>query len=474
MTLDTRLLNAIRERRLIPPATVLIVAVSGGADSLALLHLLTSLQARLKVRLHAATLDHGLRGQAGADDARYVADLCEQWGIPCTVGAANVPELMKAERLGVEAAARRARYGFLASVAREQGAERVAVAHHLGDQAETVLMHLLRGAGVTGLKGMAYAAPMPYHPTLTLVRPLLNVTRREIEAYLDEHGLTARHDATNDGRDTTRNRIRHDVLPVLRAINPRIDRVLAQLAETASVEDDFIEAELQRILTDVIFAPDHVKIPKRLFASLHLALQRRLIRRAVAHVDAASEPDYTHVTRAVDIATRGHVGATALLPRGLHLRVDYDALIVKRREVEIQSPVLKIAPDVEIAVTVPGTTHINDWLLHAALTPSGQDAARLSVPADAQLTLRARRPGDRFAPLGMAGRTRKIGAWMIDNKVPRGVRDSVPLLLVDDVVAAILWGDQWALAERFAVTNHSDRTVYFRVKTKLMKNFPIT
>lgn len=472
MSLDTRVLNAVRRHRLIPPESVLIVAVSGGADSLALLHLLRAMQGRLQFRLHAATLDHGLRGAAGAEDVRYVKELCDQWGISCTAGTTDVPALMKAEKLGVEAAARRARYAFLASVAREQRAERIAVAHHLGDQAETVLMHLLRGSGVTGLRGMAYAAPMPDHPALTVIRPLLNITRHEIEAYLEEHGIAARHDATNDLRDYTRNQIRLDVLPALKAINPQVERVLAQLAETAAVEDDYMRDELQRIIHEVNNGAGQVSIPRQQFSSLHPALQRRLIRWAVEQVDAASEPGYEHIVRAVEVAAHGRVGARALLPRKLHLRVDYETVVVERREAE-RLPPLMIAPDVEITAAVPGETRLNGWTLYASFAPSEYDAARLALPEHASVKLRTRRDGDRFAPIGMAGRTQKISAWMINRKIPQSARARVPLLFVDGKIAAIIWGKQWAVAEDFAVRSGAQRVVYFRVTYTGVKNSPI-
>ncbi|MFN8447334.1 MAG: tRNA lysidine(34) synthetase TilS [Anaerolineae bacterium] len=205
----TSVLHTLREHDLLPADALLIVGVSGGTDSLALLHILR----RLGVRLHVATLDHGLRGAAGAADARFVVETAEAWGLPVTAGRADVRVLAKAQRLSIEAAARAARYDFLSSVAHEAGTQRIAVAHNADDQVETVLLHLLRGSGVGGLAGMAYAAPLPGHPDLMLIRPLLDVPRAALDAYCREHGLQPRHDASNADARYRRNRLRLDLDP---------------------------------------------------------------------------------------------------------------------------------------------------------------------------------------------------------------------------------------------------------------------
>ncbi|MBZ0278007.1 MAG: tRNA lysidine(34) synthetase TilS, partial [Anaerolineae bacterium] len=230
--------QTIQKHNLIPPHTMIVVAVSGGADSLALLHLLRDIRKRLRCDLHVATLDHGLRGEAGAADARFVAETAASWGLPVTVGQVSVPALMSQTGQGLEAAARRARYAFLAQTAQTTGAAVIASAHHADDQAETILLHLLRGAGLNGLRGMAYRAPVPGYPHLTLIRPLLNVTRTEIDSYCREHGLVPREDASNQDVAMLRNRIRAEVLPRLRTINPQIAQALISLADNAAVDQD--------------------------------------------------------------------------------------------------------------------------------------------------------------------------------------------------------------------------------------------
>ncbi|HYO89770.1 MAG TPA: tRNA lysidine(34) synthetase TilS, partial [Candidatus Limnocylindrales bacterium] len=215
MNVQNAVWTAGERHALFPRGTTLVLGVSGGADSLALLHALAALRRRLGLTLIAATLDHGLRGRDGAADAAHVDALAEAWHVPVVVGTADVAALAVQQRAGIEEAARNARYAFLAEVARSHGAGRIAVGHHADDQAETVLMHLLRGAGLDGLGGMRPLAPVPGAPDLMLVRPLLGVTRAQIAAYCARHDIAARDDATNADTALTRGWLRHELLPLM-------------------------------------------------------------------------------------------------------------------------------------------------------------------------------------------------------------------------------------------------------------------
>ncbi|MEO8397393.1 MAG: tRNA lysidine(34) synthetase TilS, partial [Chloroflexota bacterium] len=195
--------KTLLRRNFLPASARLIVGVSGGTDSLALLHTLLALRDRLSLNLHVATLDHGLRGDAGADDARFVQTTAQSWDLEVTAGYADVGALAQAQQIGIEAAARLARYEFLAGVADAFHATHIAVAHNADDQVETVLFHLLRGSGLTGIGGMAYIAPLPGHPHRTLIRPLLDIPRADLDAYCREQGLQPRHDASNDDTSYT-------------------------------------------------------------------------------------------------------------------------------------------------------------------------------------------------------------------------------------------------------------------------------
>ena len=182
-------LAAIQQSGALSLTDSLIVAVSGGCDSVALLHILCAIQGRLGVRLHVASVDHGLRGARGQADVAFVRDLAAHLQLPFSAGRVDVPQLARDWGIGIEAAARRARYDFLARLADEQSSRCVAAGHHANDQAETILMHIIRGSGARGLSGMSTLSAMPYHPQIMLLRPLLALARDELEAYCAAHNL---------------------------------------------------------------------------------------------------------------------------------------------------------------------------------------------------------------------------------------------------------------------------------------------
>lgn len=445
---------------------MIVVGVSGGADSLALLHALRGLRERLHIRLHAATFDHGLRGDQGAKDAQYVADMAKSWEIPCTVGAGDVKAQAQTWGMGIEAAARRARYDFLASVARTVGADRIAVAHHADDQAETVLLHLLRGAGVQGISGMAVSTPLPGYADLTLIRPLLDTRRADIEAYCAKHELRPCQDASNEDQAFLRNRLRHDVLPMLRTINPNVDRGLIQFADIMRGERDYIEKQLQvAIAGHVRRSQGRVVLPKSVFAGLHPALQRRYIVWASGQVGRALENlGYKHIIAALEVAQRGALGARALLTQGVHLRIDYETLVVETNDAPPDDDLPLLNGEAPVPVRVPGVTLLNGaWVLRTATVPPHQGTltARVSIPKGSEVALRPRQSGDRFKPVGLGGHTQKVSKWMIDRKVPARVRDRVPLLIVNGAVAAIFWTPVATVDQGFAVDETTERVVYF-------------
>jgi tRNA(Ile)-lysidine synthase len=464
--------RVIQKNHLIPSDSNLVVGVSGGADSLALLHILYTLQTSFRWQLHVATLDHGLRGEQGAADADYVRQFAESLGMAVTVGRADVMALAAQKKIGIEAAARRARYDFLAAVAQGNGAERIAVAHHAGDQAETVLMHLLRGAGLRGLGGMTWQTAVPGHNHLKLIRPLLWASRAQIEMYCKEHDLVSREDATNQDTTMVRNAIRHDILPDLQKLNANIERGLGQLADIARVENDYIEQQLHEFVarTAVQRFEGRIAVNRTVFRNLHPALQRRFITWAANEIAPHVEDlGYIHVIEAVAIGLDGGQGARAFLVDGLQLRVDYDDLLLEHQDAarpENDAPA--VAEAVEIEVKIPGVTAVgvNKWMLEATLTPilelEQEKLLRLAIADTSRVTLRGRQEGDRFAPLGMKGHSQKLNRWMINRKIPQHLRQQIPLVCVDGNIAAIYAHPHWFVGEAYAIQDNSPRVIYFQ------------
>jgi tRNA(Ile)-lysidine synthase len=458
-------LETIRKHQLLPVGSTVVVGVSGGADSLALLHVLYTLREQMAWRLHVATLDHGLRGEAGAEDARFVVEMCQQWQIAVTAGKVDVAAIARESKQSIELTARRARYHFLTQVAKAVGTDRIAVAHHANDQAETLLMRIVRGTSTRGLQAMAWQAPywegvIP----VNVVRPLLNVTRQAIEAYCKAQGLQLRHDTTNDDIDYARNYIRHEVLPHLAHLNPQLISALCRLADTMAAEEDFIHQFLRAVVADVTVQEGRIVYPRAHFQQLHVVLQRRFIRWAAAQLGDLQDLSHERILAAVDVATTGHVGAIAELPHALCLRVDYEHIVIERNKAPQTTAVdMRLEQGAALNVPIPSEVEIphQHWRLNIMLSAEAFNA-RLAIPEGAQVVLRTRRTGERFAPLGLQGHTQKLSEWMVDHKIPRAIRDYIPLLVVDGQIAAILYGEHWTISHHFAVADDSTRVVYLQ------------
>lgn len=459
-------LDRHRQYNLFPPDSTIVLAVSGGADSLALLHVMAQLCERLRIHLHVATLNHGLRVDA-ADDVAYVQQIASQLDVPVTAEMVDVNALAQSHRIGIEAAARKARYHFFGRVAQQVGATTIATAHHADDQSETILMHMIRGSGVQGLVGMQPKTILPDHPSLTLVRPFLAVRRSDIEGYCAEHQLVPRHDSTNTDTMYRRNELRHVILPRLREINPQVDKALAQLADIVRVEQDFIRVYYNTHILPRIRTNDsatRIQVKRDVFRNWHLAIQRCFVLETSTKLGA--EATYTHVTTTVHTATHGKVGAVAQLTNNVRVRVGYDEINVE----------LEFAPlpdedywliDSEYPVNLLGETNCGSWLLEANTAEQSDTIAHLKIEPETRVILRTRQAGDRFQPLGMQGRSKKVKNWMIDCKIPQHLRDKIPLLVVDNQIAAIILPYEWVIAEPFATDDASQHNFYFSIRKVL-------
>jgi tRNA(Ile)-lysidine synthase len=283
--------------------TGLLLAVSGGPDSICLADATLAIVSKCGLRPVIAHLDHGLRGQAGRDDAEFVRTFAAERGVPALIEAADVPAIARDRRLSLEVAARQARYAFLARAAGQAGALQVALAHHADDQAETVLLRLLRGTGPAGLRGMQLRSPLPGATQFTAVRPLLRITRGEIERYCHDQNLRPRHDATNDELHHARNRIRHELLPALERYNPNIRAVLARLADTMASDLEIVEHATLETFERIAHVSDAtVQVDRRTWRGLVPGLQREILREAVRRLKGdTTDLPYAAIEEARDV-----------------------------------------------------------------------------------------------------------------------------------------------------------------------------
>ncbi len=460
-----------------------VVGVSGGPDSLCLLHLLHRLSSPLAMALHVATLDHGLRGPASAADAAFVERTARRWGLPVHRATRDVQAVARSLGLGLEEAARLARYTFLAQAAYQVGAQAIAVGHNADDQAETILMHLIRGSGLAGLRGMLPLAPLSdYHllpdappaGALVLLRPLLDIPRADIEAYCAAHDLHPRQDATNVELTYFRNRLRHQVLPLLATLNPNIRQLLVRtghvLAADYALLQELVQAEftaaLRRQLEDVIV----LDLERFRRPALPQAIRRGLVREALRRLaPELRDVGFLAVEQALEAALAGTTGSQVTLPGGVMLRVDYRSLTFHRPGAPLHCTDRPwLPPGTALRVRVPGPTVLptSGWVLHTRWLQPGEDpasfwgrpfTATLALPEPAELTLRTRRPGDRFAPQGLGGHTQKLSDTLINARIPAPQRDVLPLLVVDGQLAWVVLGPQGRIAEPFAVRPNAGR-----------------
>lgn len=461
-----------RQRRLLEAGERVVVGVSGGPDSVTLLHILKTLP--LHLTLHVAHLHHGMRGAEADADADFVAALAAEWGLPCTIERADVPAVARREKLPLEEAARRVRYAFLGQVAQQVGTHKIAVGHNADDQAETVLMHLLRGAGPAGLRGMTplthlrdyhlLTSPTDFAPELALIRPLLATPRAAIERYCQEHALETRFDLSNLDTTLFRNRLRHEVLPYLADINPRIAQRLQYLAEVVRADYDLLQ-EFVSVAWDALLLEAHddaLIFDLRNWRAQPLATQRALIRCAAYTLRRTlRDVDFVHVEDAVRVALTGDTGAEATLPRGLRLTVGYTTLTVAdQRALNLPPEQPWLAPGVSMPLPIPGALELPDgWTLqtqpasHWDLAAIAENRHPLIAWMDAAVLadapcLRTRRPGDRFCPQGLGGAEVSLSDFLITAKVPRAWRDHLPLL---EAGGRLLWVAGLRLSEKALV-----------------------
>jgi len=469
--LGKRVLDFIRREELIPNISgdtvmvrsnrVVLVGVSGGPDSVCLLHVLHQIKKSLGIRLHIVHLNHMLRDAASDQDAKYVQRLGRRLKIPVTIESLDVNSYRKEHKLSLEEAAREMRYDFFTRVSESVGAEYVALGHTEDDQVETVLMHLVRGAGIAGLRGMSSVTDMNLcgRKRLWVIRPLLEVTRKETEDYCLAHDLKTRIDSTNYVLDYTRNRFRHELIPLLKKSNNNVGAAIRRVTRSAADDLSFIDGELDKVWSDAVCVnPIGITINTTVVLALHPALQRHLLRRVISEVlGGLVDIEAVHVEDMME-ALRKPAGRRISLPQGLMFYVSYDTCLLARDAADIcPLPELKDAHRLK----VPGVTLLPGWRVQADVVEPGECAKGFKACIDMdvcgeELMVRRRRPGDRFHPLGMTG-VKKLQDFMVDAKIPSTWRDRVPLVCSE---GGIIWVVGWRISESVKVTETTKKVLY--------------
>jgi len=477
MELLDKVRETIRKHRMFGEGDTIVVGVSGGPDSLCLLHGLRQFQEELDIVLHVGHVEHGIRGEESQADAAYVEDLTREWQLPASVEYADVPAYAAKHKLAIEEAARRVRYSFLGRVAHQVGAHCIAVGHNADDQVETILMHWMRGSGLGGLRGILPVQVLGAEtwwsgPAIKLVRPLLEVPRGEIEAYCRQHGLKPRFDRSNLDLTYHRNRIRHELLPHLESFNPRIRAVLRRSAHV--ITDDYDYLRLQGVQAWESLAQESegtVTFPLKPWLDLHPSLQRQLLREAIHGLrKSLRDIDWIHVEQARLGVEEKATGAKITLPQGLFLFKGYDEFVIGQ---EMPWPDLPLLMERELALNIPGITSLpkSKWRLRVEIVRRpeiSEEALENADPwqayldlerAGRNLMLRGRRTGDHFQPLGMGGQGKALNDFMINAKIPQHIRDHLPLVVSPQ---HIIWVAGWRVDERVKITSQTAQVLHLR------------
>lgn len=465
MNLVKQVRTGILEHQLIERGAIVVVGVSGGPDSLALLHVLRALALEFDWRLQVAHLNHQLRGAESDADEKFVLSVGAEWGLPVANASWDVAGYARENHLSVEEAARQLRYQFLAATATAVGSSTVAVAHNADDQAETVLMHFLRGSGLAGLRGMRaknrlYAAVEK--DNIDLIRPFLDIPRALIEAYCAENNLQPRIDATNLDTKVLRNRLRHEVVPYLEQLNPNLREVLRHSSYSIADDYDYIHTNVLGIYERMTTAVEGAVIfDGKWFRALPVNLQRGVLREAVMRLShGLRNIGWGDIETARRVALNKGAGAEATLPRGLLLVVGYDEFTIGETKPLPDMPLMHgegIVLQRDSEVLLPES----DWMIRvvSAVEPisTGDNIRASEFDTDkvhGALVLRPRRAGDRFAPSGMHGKHKSLHEFMIDEKIPRHLRELIPILTDEE---KILWVCGYREDERARVSDKTTR-----------------
>ena len=459
------------------------MAVSGGPDSVCLLHILANLQAELGIRLHLAHLNHQLRGAESEADASYVSELAHQLGIPATIEQRDVKAYQAQQHLSLEEAAREVRYTFLAQVARSIDADRVAVGHTIDDHIETILMHLIRGTGSRGLRGLQPRSRWQSSGnSLTIIRPLLPISQQETAGYCHHHKLTPRIDASNLSLSPLRNRIRHQLLPILQSYNPQVVEALLRTGRIASDDLAFIDKEIGQLWGEVGQEQENtIVLDKERFLKLPPALKRHLLREAIEKLlGNLKDIEARHIEEIMDALTKPP-GKRLSLPGGLIFSIEYNRYLLGPDPAVLSPfPIL----EAEFQLKLPGETRLPGWHIEATIIapstvkgkPEGANApSETKTPLNKDFTayfdlnktgdklaVRGRQRGDRFQPLGIS-QPKKLGEFMIDAKIPHAWRGRIPIVCSSQ---HILWVVGWRIDDRAKVTDNTKQILCLKFERR--------
>jgi len=440
----------IEKYRMISPGDKVLVAVSGGPDSVCLLHILNRLARDMSLVLHVLHINHGIRKRESRREARFVSELADRMGIPVSVRLIDVPSYARKKKLTLEEAARDMRYKALESLAKKLNAKKIALGHTASDQVETVLMHFLRGSGPQGLSGIP---PVRRLGAALIIRPLIEIDRGQILNYLRENNLTFCLDSSNRRTEYFRNKVRLKLLPLLRKnYNKNIEGALLRLSEISKEENAYWDRVVERVFRKVVsMGLAKISVDFKKFLRYNVVVQRRVLHRLLGGIVSLRQIETIR-----NLAHKGSQGKRIYLGKNLSIRKEGDFLIFlsspERRFKRFNYPIRVPGKNEFAELNLTLNTRIANFhpISHKLVNTAYFDIDKINLKG---LVLRNRREGDRFRPFGLRG-TKKLSDFFIDSKIPRRLRDRVPLLVDGE---DILWVVGIRRADKARITEDTRR-----------------
>lgn len=459
-----KVINTIIKNNLIEKGDNILVGVSGGPDSMALLYVLREAKRKIDFNLYVAHVNHGVRGKEADEDEEYVREVSDKLGIPFYSIKVDMSKYAKENKLSEEEAGREIRYSFFRQVLSQIGNGKIAVAHNKNDQAETLMMRFIRGTGLDGLKGMDYKNG-------DVIRPLLDVSRDEIERYIKENNIEVRIDKTNFKPIYSRNKIRLELIPFIKEnFNENFIDTIYRTSRLMAVDSDFLNKFALEKYEQMIHkeTKNKIIINREKFLDQHDSIKSRILRIAIekllGHIKGIEEK---HIYDAINLVFNNNTGKRIHLPKNIQISIGYGYFTVEK--IDLKNAIANY----EYIIDIEKLTKIDE--LKCEIITEILDVNEVDINKTnrfikyfdydkiyGNLYIRNRRPGDKFFPLGMKGK-KKLKDFFIDLKIPRDIRDKIPLL-VDD--CNIIWVVGYRTSELYKIKPETKRVLKIQIKYK--------
>lgn len=453
-------LKTVKENNLIAENEGVVVALSGGPDSVCLLHVLHRMSEEMNLKIYAAHLNHKIRGLEAYMDSLYVMKLCEELQIPCFIRAIDVPKYCSDNKLGLEDGARKLRYEIFDEIREKVGADKIAIGHNKNDQAETVLMRIMRGTGLQGLRGIEYKREGG------IIRPILDISREDIEKYCEENNLTPRIDRTNLEAIYSRNKIRLKILPYMKEeFNENIVGSIVRMSNNIKVDSDYIDSQAEKAYGEICRKyEDGVYMFVGPLEEEHEAIKTRLVINAIREVlGDVNSIDKKHIDDVLNLMEKNKSGKKINLPRGLYAYRFNDYILITLKEINYENLeyTYEIEPGTEVYIAELGKTFkskivdIGDFNAENL----GKNVQYIDFKKiNGNITLRNRHQGDKII---LRGGTKKIKELFIGMKIPREERSFVPLIVNEGNIVSVCG---YRISANYLVDENTEKILEFTLE----------